>query len=160
MSAYGIRDALHWWVYDTVKVVGGHARLFEVPEHQADSVSLFGPGMKSRAETNMDLSGQIPAGWILVVSRIVFEPVAEWPLAAMSATLLRLIIGSKTFVEIPAVWAFPVRGMSSEASGYQLGRPLALHGSERFMVELQGPSDAPDRVARVSLGPELGRPVQ
>jgi hypothetical protein len=103
-----LRDRLHQPIYDTValKFAGQRNNLFT--SALGTGVGLFG-GAKTWVETNMYLSGQLPAGWIFNATGIECE---LFPLESYAGWLkdreriiqsghIELLIGAKSFTTVP-----------------------------------------------------------
>jgi len=185
MNRYELTDNLTQPLYDTgIIMPDGRSDLFTKPVGQG--TTLFGAGPKHFGDTNMFLSGQLPAGYKYEIRSLFLEPIGEH--FAVGSTL-ELIIGAKSFLTIPtsrahvslvvternAIEAMRVaellKGVAPSATAMLLAmmpglsfgfdlehRKLHLWGSERFAVRIQ--TATPGSVVRVYLNGNLSRMVQ
>lgn len=181
-----LRDIITQPLYDTAMVAPGSTEFFAVPVGQG--TTRFGVGAKHFGDTNMFLSGQVPAGQQFIISSIYAEPLGA-PVEAGS--VIELTIRSKIFLKIPTTRAAValtvadahahradqllelIRGVDPAARAMLLGsipgvtigfdlasRALVLGANDHLGVRLVMPEDAPPRVVRIYLNGQLGRPVQ
>jgi len=111
------------------------AVLFMVPVGQGSSI--FAPGAKNSADTNMLLSGQIAAGMTFQVNAVDCEPLFGAPREALEAITFRLIIGNRWFVEIPASRATCRLTIEERARGLMLPGMKWSHSIERKPLQLE-----------------------
>lgn len=171
MRVQGLRDSIAQPLYDTVLVATGAtlATFFQVPVGQGvdafNAVGVTTP--KTLAATNMDLAGQLPAGYSfqLMGFRIAFP----WNTTqadisgALNAAVFQFQVGSKPFLTVPvttipsgngpfgfytqaaaATAAIVTSGWPSMQNAFAIGRkPLILNATENFVARILWPANTP-----------------
>lgn len=191
MRIKGITDSIAQPLYDTVALpAGGATKLtfFAVPLGQG--TTAFGTGAKHLGDTNMDLAGQLPAGFAFQLNG--FRLMFPWNVPAVDVLLgingaaFRFFVGAKEFLRVPArtipsgngpfqttnAGSTAAANVNSATSGWPsmqnsfgIGRKaLFLGAAENFQVTLewQGGVQAisAQTFVTVVLDGYLGRPVQ
>ena len=184
-----LQDVIAQPLYDTVTLPAvGATKLtfFAVPLGQG--TTSFGTGAKHLGDTNMDLAGQLPSGFGFKMMGIRLA--TPWNFLNIDAAIyingavLRLFIGAKEFLKVPArtipagngpfitgtgvaavgQTAFN-SGWPSMQNGFAIGRkPLDLGPTENFQatLEWQGGVQAISALVPLTMYLDgfLGRPVQ
>jgi hypothetical protein len=191
MQLKGLRDSIAQPLYDTVALpAAGATKLtfFALPLGQG--TTAFGTGAKHLGDTNMDLAGQLAAGFAFQVMgfRLMFPwnlPLADL-IIAINGAAFRFFVGAKEFLRVPARTipsgngpfistnagstatvnvAAGTSGWPSMQNAFAVGRkPLFMIATENFSVtmEWQGGVQAisAQTFLTVVLDGFLGRPVQ
>ena len=170
MSSYArqYRDVLVQPLYDSAELFPGDSpRLFVEPRGQGSSVFVKGP--KTGADTNMNLSGQLPAGYWFSCSGIECEALRDTPRRMLEGVVLEFIIASKPFVTLPASRASCRLTEDEIARGWMLPGMKFEHSIAKKPLDLgptcpwyvQATSVASGVVVlRVALNGYLYRPVE
>jgi hypothetical protein len=191
MQVRGLRDTIAQPLYDTVPLAAAGATkltFFAVPLGQG--TTAFGTGAKHLGDTNMDLAGQLAAGYAFQLQGFRFAlpwniPIADLILA-FNGAVFRFFVGSKPFLQVPlrtvpsgngafvstnagstatANVASGTSGWPSMQNGFSIGRkPLILGATENFQVTLEWQGGVQAISAQtfitIYLDGYLGRPVQ
>lgn len=171
MQVAGIRDNIAQPLYDTVLVATGTtlATFFQVPVGQGiDPWNAVGvTSAKTLAATNMDLAGQLPAGYSFQLNgfRIAFPwNVTQADISGvLNAAVFQFQVGSKPFLTVPvttvpsgngpfgfysqaaaATAAIVTSGYPTMQNGFAIGRkPLMLGSTENFVARILWPANTP-----------------
>lgn len=184
-----LQDVIAQPLYDTVALpMAGATKLtfFTVPLGQG--TTSFGAGAKHLGDTNMDLAGQLPAGFAFNVQgfRLAFPwnfPPPDLQIAINGAAF-RFFVGAKEFLRVPArtipsgngPWVggtqaagatqvVATSGWPTMQNGFAIGKKsLYLNATENFSatLEWQGGVQAisAQTFITIYLDGYLGRPVQ
>ena len=161
-----LTDVVSQPIYDTVSIpAAGATRLafFAVPLGQG--TAAFGAGTKNLRDTNMELAGQLAAGFAFKL--LAFRLAFGWNVAtadfqiAINAAVFRFFVAAKEFLRVPATSipagngpffsgiiiaasqvaaanAFPTNGWPSMQNSFSIGRkPLDLGPGENFSATLE-----------------------
>lgn len=188
MQVKGITDLITQPLWDTMQLpMAGATTLtfFLVPIGGTVTAALGGGTVKSLVDTNMDLAGQLAAGFAFQVNG--FRMMFPWNVVsldvgiAINAATFRFVVGQKDFLRLPArslpsgsgVWVpQPTANLIGATSGWPhlgnnygiKGKPLILSATENFSASLnwfngvQAISAA--TFVTIVLDGYLGRPVQ
>jgi hypothetical protein len=173
MNIKGLTDQIAQPIYDTFNLIAATAvfNLFQTQVGQG--VGSFGTNgttvAKTYADTNMDLPGQLPAGFAFQVRgfRVLFPwnvAIAD-PLVFMNGAFVEFTIGAKVFLRIPArtipsgngpfvsgnagsTAAVNVAGITSGwpslQNGFAIGgKPLYMGATENFKITWNYPGATP-----------------
>jgi hypothetical protein len=189
MQVRGITDLIVQPLYDTVAIpMAGSTLLtfFQVPIGQGTTV--FGAGAKHLGDTNMNLAGQLPAGFAFQING--FRMMFSWNVVfadiqvVVNAAVFRFSVGQKDFLQVPArtlpsgngpfysgnitagaAVALVTSGWPHMGNNFGIkGKPLILNSTENFaaILQWQGGVQALSAITPVTivLDGYLGRPVQ
>lgn len=170
MQVPGIQDWIQQPLYDTVLVTSGTtlATFFQQPIGQGtEPFNAVGvAGGKTLASTNMDLAGQLAAGFFFQL--MGFRVAYPWNVtqadisAVLNAAVFTFTVGAKPFLQVPlrtlpsgngpfgfytqtaaATAAIATSGWPSMQNGFAIGRkPLTLKATENFKVTITWPASA------------------
>jgi hypothetical protein len=193
MQVQGIRDILVQPLYDTMNLLAaGSVQLtfFQIPVGgvvPAGTTALGGGGAKTLSDTNMDLAGQLPAGFAFQLNgfRLAFTWNVPPPdvRIGINTAVFRFTVGQKDFLRVPArslpsgngpvVTGSPTlaatavvatSGWPHMANNFGIkGKPLILQNTENFAAFLQWPAVQAISAATfitIYLDGYYGRPVQ
>lgn len=169
MQVPGLQDSIAEPRYDTAAAVTGTTSLtyFQVPVGQGQTTFGAAATAKSFSDTNMDLAGQLPAGYVF--RALGFRLAFAWNIivadfqVVLNGCFLQLIVGAKPFLTVPArtipggngpfmgggitptgTSAVLNNGWPVLTNGFTLtSKPLDLKATENFKVTLTWPNAAP-----------------
>lgn len=181
----GVFDVITQPLYDTVVAVTGSVTLTFFQNPVGAGVGAFGGAgvAKTKADTNLRLSGQLPAGYEFTVLGFRLATVWDVTFADFTAFLNRAVfrfeVGSKDYLEVPAVtipagngpFGFYTQAMAAAATLVNNGwpaatnmfgirsKPLILTGSSNFNGSLNWPATTPT-IATTGYQPSPGLPIR
>lgn len=113
----GAKDVIlqPFWDSASITATTKQLTLFQTPKGQGSSV-WSGVGGKALADTNMQLAGQLGSGWQFTCYTVQFSLAATAVLADAQKIVdqgtIEIIVGAKTYLELPLVFANAGGGLS------------------------------------------------
>jgi len=176
------------WDSNLIAAATTSAVYFTTPLGQGATV-WGAAGPKTLTDTNMNLAGQLPAGWAFRAYTVQFQVEAGCTIADMvlllNSGVLSFLVGAKSFLDLPLVFApagggavvvfdaasagtanNAVNGQQNAKNVFTLGlqNPIELTSNENFAITVNWTASlaglAASRRTRIMLGGVLTRGIQ